>query len=81
MANLTQADIAKLQARRRTIHDQLNSMTTSTVGGNANSRIPGGVDHDAYTKRLYWELEQVERLINAYDDAINAADEIINYGV
>lgn len=80
MANLSQSDIEKLQTRRSTILTQLNSMTSTSVGGNANSNIPGGVDHDAYTKRLYWELEMIEKQINAYDDSVNGADEIINYG-
>lgn len=80
MADLSSADITKLQARRSTILDQLNAMTSSSLGGNANASQPGSVDHDGYTKRLYWELEQVEKLIDLYDNTVNGADEIISYG-
>lgn len=81
MADLAASDITKLQTRRATILTQLNAMTTSTVGGNANSRQPGGVDHVGYKDGLYRELEQIEKLIDMYDNTVNGADEIVHYGI
>jgi len=80
MAALSATDVAKLQTRRTTILTQLNAMTATSVGGNANSRQPGGVDHVGYKDGLYRELEQIEKLLDMYDDYINGADETINYG-
>lgn len=80
MADLSASDITSLQTRRSTILTQLNAMTSSSVGGNANSNQPGATDHDAYTKRLYWELERIEKLIDSYDNSVNGADEFIHYG-
>ena len=79
MANLTQADITKLQTRRSTILDRLNALDGG-LGDKPDVSQPGAAKHLAYKQGLYWELEQIEKQIDAYDNSVNGADEFIHYG-
>ncbi|HSG68907.1 MAG TPA: hypothetical protein VLA12_00755 [Planctomycetaceae bacterium] len=79
MAELSAADIAKLQTRRTTILDRLNALDGG-LGDKPDANQPGSAKHVAYKDGLYRELEQIEKLLTMYDDNVSGADEIVSYG-
>lgn len=79
MANLSDSDITKLQTRRATILSRLNSLDGG-LGDKPDTNQPGSAMHYQYKKGLYEELEQIEKLLDMYDNTVNGADEIIHYG-
>jgi hypothetical protein len=76
--------IANLEARRDTIGAQLAAMTSSSVGGKANSNQPGAADHVEYKDGLYRELKEINEQLIQLDDELNGGGdggaEIISYG-
>lgn len=79
MANLSSSDIEKLQTRRTTILTRLNALDGG-LGDKPDSNQPGAAKHVAYKDGLYRELENIEKLLDMYDNSVNGADEIIHYG-
>lgn len=79
MADLSASDIAKLQTRRNTILSRLNSLDGG-LGDKPDSGQPGAAKHVAYKDGLYRELEQIEKLLDLYDNTVNGAEEIVHYG-
>lgn len=67
MAEISQATINKLTARRDAIIDELNSLTASAAGGKPNTNQPGAADHVGYKKALYEELKDIQTLLADYD--------------
>jgi len=60
------SDLEQLLARRAAILAELSQMTGASPGGKPTYSIDGQmVDHTAYRKSLYAELEALERLIIA----------------
>lgn len=82
MAAISQADYDALITRRSTVLTQLNSMTSSSVGGKADTNQPGSAEHVAYRLSLYEELKMLNGLLEEYDIELNGGSvEIISEGI
>lgn len=71
------AYVSALLARRQTIYDELNGMTSTSKGGKPNTRNQDGglaLDHVGYRLSLYKELREIDALIlqaDRVEDSIN----------
>jgi len=68
MAYSNSTVLEKLQARRDAILDELAAMTSASAGGKPDS-TQGGIQHVAYKKSLYEELEMItKQLATSFND-------------
>ena len=76
--------ITNLETRRDEIGVTLAAMTTSSMGGKADSNQPGAAEHVAFKDGLYRELNEINKQLNMLDDELNGGGdggaEIIHYG-
>lgn len=77
---ISAATYALLEGRRDTIIADLNAMTSSSVGGKADTTQPGAAKHVAWKDGLYRELREINLLLQEYDVQINGGGEVISEG-